>query len=162
MKQKRWLPYLIGILICLGVGILAGILSRGGIDEYQASVIQPSLAPPAFLFPIVWSVLYILMGISAARIWLTDQSAARRKGLILFVIQLVVNFCWSFIFFNWQAFELAFLWLLLLWGLVSWMIITFRMIDKTAARLQLPYLLWLTFAAYLSALVWLLNHEMYL
>ena len=85
------------------------------------------------------------------------HSAERSKGLNLFVTQLVVNFFWSLIFFNAQAFGFAFLWLLLLWVLVLWMILTFRKVDPLAAKLQIPYLLWLTFAAYLSLGVWILN-----
>lgn len=97
------------------------------------------------------------MGIGAARIYLGAPSSARNRGLNLFVAQLIVNFFWSPIFFNAQAFGLAFLWLVLLWTLVVLMILSFRKTDKTAARLQLPYLLWLTFAAYLSFGVWYLN-----
>ena len=127
------------------------------MDGFQETVRQPSLSPPAFLFPAVWTVLYLLMGAGAARIWMAEPSELRSKGLNLFVAQLAVNFFWSLIFFNARSFALAFMWLLLLWGLVCWMIITFRKVDTKAAYLQLPYLLWLTFAAYLSAGVWFLN-----
>ena len=157
MKQMKWKPYVFWILLSLGVGLLSGLLSRPGMEAYRQTVVQPPLSPPAFLFPVVWTILYILMGISTARIYLTEPSELRSKGLNLFIIQLAVNFFWSLIFFNLQAFSLAFLWLLLLWGLVAWMIITFRQVDPKAALLQLPYLLWLTFAAYLSAGVWYLN-----
>jgi tryptophan-rich sensory protein len=109
------------------------------------------------LFPVVWTALYILMGVGAAMVRLKKPSAHRSKSINLFVAQLVINFFWSLIFFDARVFPLAFLWLLLLWGLVLWMIITFRKVDRLAANLQLPYLLWLTFAAYLSAGVWLLN-----
>ena len=105
----------------------------------------------------VWTILFALMGIGAARIYLAPPSKARSRGLNLFIAQLVVNFFWSPVFFNLQAFGLAFFWLLLLWGLVIWMILTFRKVDRTAANLQIPYLLWLTFAAYLNAGVWYLN-----
>lgn len=157
MKQIKWKPYLFWSLLSVGVGALSGLLSSPSMDAYRETVLQPPLSPPAFLFPVVWSILYILMGISAARIWLSEPSELRSRGLNLFVAQLVVNFFWSLIFFNLQAFSLAFLWLLLLWGLVAWMILTFRKVDPIAAALQLPYLLWLTFAAYLSAGVWYLN-----
>lgn len=137
--------------------MLSGLLSIPGMDGFQETVRQPPLSPPAVLFPVVWTVLYILMGISGARIWLSEPSALRSQGINLFIAQLVINFFWSLIFFNLRSFPLAFLWLLLLWGLVGWMILTFRKVDPTAALLQLPYLLWLTFAAYLSAGVWVLN-----
>ena len=111
-------------------------------------------SPPEILFPVVWGVLYALMGISAARIYLSPPGRNRSKALNLYVIQLVVNFFWSLIFFNAQAYGFAFLWLLLLWGLVLQMILTFHKVDPAAAYLQIPYLLWLTFAAYLSIGVW--------
>lgn len=97
------------------------------------------------------------MGIGAARIYMAPASAARFRSLALFLAQLVANFFWSIIFFNLRAVGFAFLWLILLWILVLWMILSFRKVDQTAARLQVPYLLWLTFAAYLNLGLWLLN-----
>ena len=157
MKRKNWKVYAFWIGLSLGVGALSGLLSRPGMEGFQETVAQPPLSPPAILFPIVWTLLYTLMGISAARIWLTEPSELRSRSINLFIAQLVVNFFWSLIFFDARSFPLAFLWLLLLWGLVAWMIITFRKIDSRAALLQVPYLLWLTFAAYLSAGAWVLN-----
>ena len=157
MKQMKWRPYVFWILLSLAVGALSGLLSRPGMEAYRQTVVQPPLSPPAFLFPVVWSILYILMGIGAARIYLSEPSELRSRGLNLFIAQLAVNFFWSLIFFDLQAYGLALLWLLLLWGLVAWMILAFRRVDPLAAFLQLPYLLWLTFAAYLSAGVWYLN-----
>ena len=127
------------------------------MDTYSQTILQPPLSPPGWLFPLVWSPLYGLMGIGAARIWQTPPSKMRSLGLNLFIAQLVVNFFWSPIFFNLQAFGLAFFWLLLLWVLVLWMILIFRKVDPLAAKLQIPYLLWLTFAAYLNFGVWYLN-----
>lgn len=124
---------------------------------YGQTVIQPSLAPPGWLFPVAWTLLYALMGIGAARIYQSPPSKARSLGLNLFITQLVVNFFWSPIFFNLQAFGFAFFWLLLLWGLLLWMMLIFRKVDPLAAKLQIPYLLWLTFAAYLNFGVWYLN-----
>lgn len=157
MKDKRWKVYGVWIAISVLTGVLSGVLSREGMMIYSQTAVKPPLAPPAVVFAVVWTILYILMGISAARIWLSEPGAVRSKGLNLFVVQLVVNFFWSIIFFNLQSYELAFMWLLLLWGLVVWMIFTFRKIDTTAALLQVPYLIWLTFAVYLSAGVWILN-----
>jgi tryptophan-rich sensory protein len=157
LKRKNWKVYVFWIGLSLGVGMLSGLLSRPGMEGFQETVAQPPLSPPAILSPIVWTLLYTLMGISAARIWLSEPSELRSRSINLFIAQLVVNFFWSLIFFDARSFPLAFLWLLLLWGLVAWMIITFRKIDSRAALLQVPYLLWLTFAAYLSAGVWVLN-----
>lgn len=157
MKDSKWKVYAFWIGLSLGVGVLSGLLSAPGMEGFQETVQQPLLSPPAILFPVVWTILYVLMGIGAARIWLSPSSELRSQGINLFIAQLTVNFFWSLIFFNARSFPLAFLWLLLLWGLVAWMIVTFRKVDPLAAWLQLPYLLWLTFAAYLSAGVWVLN-----
>lgn len=157
MKKRTWKTYAFWILLTEAVGGLSGWLTRDGTKLFNETVIQPPLSPPAFLFPIVWGILYALMGISAARIRTAEPSPERNRGMNLFIIQLAVNFFWSLIFFNAQAFGFAFLWLLLLWGLVLWMILTFYKVDPIAAWMQLPYLLWLTFAAYLSFGVWYLN-----
>ena len=124
---------------------------------FSETVNQPPLSPPAWLFPVVWSILYVLMGISATRISLAPDSPQKKQGLNLFIIQLVLNFFWSLIFFNLQAYGLAFLWLVALWITVFLMILSFRKADPVAALLQIPYLIWLTFAAYLSFGVWYLN-----
>ncbi len=155
--KKHWKVYAFWILLSEAAGGLSGWLSREGMQVYEDTVTQPPMSPPMFLFPIVWGILYALMGISAARIWLAEPSKNRSRGLNLFIAQLVVNFFWSLIFFNLQAFGLALLWLVLLWVLVLGMILTFRRVDPLAAWLQVPYLLWLTFAAWLTWGVWRLN-----
>lgn len=155
--KGTWKPYLLWILLAEAAGALSGWLARDGMQLYAQTIAKPPLSPPGWLFPVVWTLLYALMGIGAARIFQAPASKARSLGLNLFVTQLAVNFLWSPIFFNLQAFGLAFFWLLLLWVLVSWMILTFRNVDPPAAKLQIPYLLWLTFAAYLNFGVWYLN-----
>lgn len=157
MKNKSRNAYIVFVLISLGVGVLAALLSSGGTQLYNGSLVKPPLSPPAVVFPIVWTVLYTLMGISAARIWLSPESAERRRGLNIYIAQLIVNFFWSLIFFNAQAFGFAFFWLLLLWVLILWMILSFYKTDKLAALLQIPYLLWVSFAGYLNFMIWQLN-----
>ena len=124
---------------------------------YASIVEKPPLSPPGILFPVVWTVLYALMGIGAARGAAAPESKGRSRALNVFVVQLVVNFFWSLIFFNAGAYGFALAWLLLLWVLVGVMIVLFRQVDKAAALLQLPYFLWVTFAAYLNYGVWRLN-----
>ena len=157
MIFKKWKPYVIWILIAEGVGLLSGLLSSRGMELYSASITKPPLSPPAILFPIVWTVLYALMGIGAALIWQEEPSKERSRGLNLFVAQLIVNFFWSLIFFNARGFGFAAVWLILLWALVLLMILEFRKVRPLAAWLQVPYLFWLTFAAYLNIGVALLN-----
>ena len=156
MKRNRK-PYLIWILLAEAVGALSGWLSRDGMKIYGVTIAKPPFSPPGWLFPVVWTLLYALMGIGAARVYLSPTSRIRSRGLNLFIAQLTMNFFWSPIYFNLQAFRAAFFWLLLLWVLVLWMIFTFRKVDSLSAKLQIPYLLWLTFAAYLNLGVWLLN-----
>ena len=157
MRLKKWKPYLLWIGITEAVGALSGWLTREGNKLYEQTAIKPKLSPPGVVFPIVWGILYALMGFSATRIYQASPSSARSRGLNLYIVQLVVNFLWSLIFFNAQAYGFAFLWLILLWVLVLAMILTFRKVDPLAALLQIPYLLWLTFAAYLNWGAWKLN-----
>lgn len=155
-KQKRR-TYLFWILFTEGVGALSGWLSRDGMKLYSETAIQPPLSPPMILFPIVWGLLYLLMGIGAARIWMAAPSPDRSRGINLFLTQLILNFFWSLIFFRAQCYGFALLWLLVLTALVLWMILSFRRTDSFAAKIQIPYLIWLVFAIYLTAGVWVLN-----
>ena len=155
--RQHWKTYAFWILLCEAVGGLSGWLTREGTRIYQATVAQPPLSPPPLVFPIVWGILFALMGIGAARIYRTPPSGRRTRALAIFLLQLLFNFFWSIIFFNLQAFGFALLWLAALWGLILWMILAFARVEKTAALLQIPYLLWVTFALYLNAGVWVLN-----
>lgn len=157
MKNKSLQSYGFWILLAEAAGLLSGFLSREGTVIFQETAIQPPLSPPAILFPIVWTLLYALMGIGAARVSNAPDSKARSRGLNLFIAQLIVNFFWSLIFFNARAYGFALLWLLLLFVLVLWMTLEFRKVDPLAALLQIPYLLWLAFAAYLNYGVFLMN-----
>lgn len=146
MKQK---PLLISLLISLGTGVIAGFLTSGSMEKYQ-EMYRPPLSPPGWVFPIVWLILYTLMGIAAYRIYMKNPKA---ESLKLYLIQLAVNFLWPIIFFNlgWQLFAAA--WILLLWYLVFVLIKEFARIDRGAAKLLIPYLIWLTFAAYLNIVI---------
>lgn len=157
MKNKVWKTYALWILLTEAVGALAGWLTRRGMQVYDATIVQPALSPPNAVFPIVWGILFALMGIGGARIYLLPVSEARTRSLRLFGVQLAFNFLWSIVFFNFQWFGFAFFWLLILWLLILWMIFSFYHIDKTAAWMQVPYFLWVTFAAYLNYSVWMLN-----
>lgn len=157
MKHHTWKIYAAWILLAEAVGGLSGWLTRDGAKAYSESIIQPPLSPPALVFPIVWGILFALMGIGAARIYLAPPSRERTNSLRIFLLQLAFNFFWSILFFNLQAFGAALVWLLILWGLILWMIVTFRKVEPLAAWMQIPYLLWVTFAAYLNYGVWMLN-----
>ena len=115
MKRTNWKTYTFWIGLAEAVGLLSGLLSRNATASFGMSALQSPLSPPAIVFPIVWTILYALMGISAARISLTPSSPQRSQSLNLFVTQLIVNFFWSLIFFNAGAYGFALLWLMLLW-----------------------------------------------
>ena len=157
MKSNKWKCYAAWILFTEAVGGLSGLLNRSAMEVYNDSVLKPPFSPPALVFPIAWTLLYALMGISASRIWLRAESLGRSRSLRLYLLQLGFNFFWSFLFFSFQAYGLAFLWLAVLWLLVVRMILSFYETDRPAAWLQLPYLLWLLFAACLNLGVWKLN-----
>ncbi len=157
-KKRTVAAYAISIAIALGVGGLSALLTMGNMELY-GEVRQPPLAPPAILFPIVWTVLYVLMGISAAMIY-TDESAPRVErtaALMPYWASLFVNFFWSILFFNFRAFLPAFIWLLLLEFLIVMTIISYRRINTVAAYLQIPYAIWVAFAGYLNLAIWMLN-----
>ena len=157
MKRKELKPYIYWVILVESVGALSAVLSVEGMKTFMQQTAQPPLSPPGWLFPVVWTLLYALMGISAARIWLLPDSKERKWSLNLFTIQLILNFFWSLIFFNAQAYGLAVVWIIALWVSVLLMILQFHKVDHLAAWLQVPYLVWLTFAAYLTVAIWLLN-----
>lgn len=157
MNLKRYKPYIHGILLCEAVGFLSGLLTREGTQWFNTYANQPPLSPPAVVFPIAWGLIYALMGIGIARIWLHPDSVQRSKAINAFVSQLILNFFWSLIFFNAKAYGLAVIWIIILWITVLVMILRYHKLDSIAAWLQIPYLIWLTFAAYLALGVWLLN-----
>ena len=157
MKRNTWKIYALGIALPEAVGALAGLLTREGTRRYAETILKPPLSPPPIVFPIVWSVLYALMGVGAARVYLTPDSETRTQGLRLFLIQLFFNFVWSFLFFSFQAFGFAFVWLAILFALIVMMALTFYQADRSAGLLQIPYLLWVFFAGILNLGVWMLN-----
>ena len=150
--------YVISVAIALGVGGLSALLTSGNMDIYSR-IEQPPLAPPPILFPIVWTILYVLMGISAAMIYEEKDRKPDevRNALTVYGISLFFNFFWSIIFFNMQAYLFAFVWLVALWALILLTIIKYYRIKPIAAYLQIPYLLWVTFAGYLNFAIYILN-----
>ena len=154
MKKPRYILWIAAVEF---VGILSSLLSRQGMMLYRETVKKPPLTPPGTVFGIVWTVLYALMAIGAARVCAAPDSRARQKALNEFIIQLTLNFFRSLIFFNVRRYGPALLWLVILWVFVVRMICAFRKTDSPAAVLQIPYLVWVTFAVYLNYGVWILN-----
>ena len=150
--------YIYSILIALGVGGLSALITSGSMDIYK-EINTPPLSPPSVLFPIVWSVLFVLMGISAAMVYNAESALVRERNsaLLTYGLSLIFNFFWSIIFFNMRMYLFAFIWLIILWLLILLTFIKYYRINKLAALLQIPYLLWVTFAGYLNLGIYLLN-----
>lgn len=153
MKRK----YLFWIIFVEAVGGIAGFLTREDTKIYAASVIKPPYSPPAIVFPVVWTILYALMGISAARVYAAPESPERTKGLRIFMLQLGINFAWCFVFFTFQVFLFGAVLVAVMIGLVASMALYFKRVDTLSAYLQIPYIMWLIIAEYLSLGVWYLN-----
>ncbi len=154
---KKIFSYVIGIAIPVAVGLLSALLTKDSMDIYK-TIVKPLLAPPGVLFPIVWSVLYVLMGVGSTLVY--NSGAGKREKRIAFIfygLQLAANFFWSILFFNQRLFLASFILLVLLWALIIGMVVSFYKVNKTAALLQIPYLLWVTFAGYLNLAIYLLN-----
>mgnify|MGYP003510948402 FL=1 len=155
--QSKTKTFLFFTAIPLLVGIVAGLLTRGSMETFSR-LNQPPLSPPGILFPIVWTILYTLMGIASYLVY----SSGKEKGeinnaLLIYFLQLAVNFFWSIFFFNLEWYTFAFFWLVLLWVLIFYTIRLFYPISNTAAYLLIPYLLWVTFAGYLNLGIAALN-----
>mgnify|MGYP005611330479 CR=1 FL=1 len=153
MKNRN--IYFFFMAVSLLIGAVSSLITSENMSIYS-SVETPALSPPSVIFPIVWTFLFTLMGISAARIYIASDNKWN-ISLTVWAAQLAVNFVWSIIFFNYQAFLFAFIWLILLWTLILAMIILFYRRDKIASLLQIPYFLWVTFAGYLTISIYLLN-----
>ena len=156
MKQNTK-SLILNIAAPLAVGALSAWLSGGGMQAFS-QMNKPPLSPPGWLFPVVWTILYTLMGIA---MWLVQTSGAEpqkiKKATRVYILQLIVNFFWSIIFFGAEAYLFAFLWLLLLWVLIIVTMVRFYDIRPLAGELLLPYFLWVTFAGYLNLTIYLLN-----
>lgn len=150
--MKKWF---LSILLPLGVGGLAGFLTRDSMAVYS-QVRQPPLAPPGWVFPVVWTILYLLMGTAAY--WAGESpGSGKGQGRLAYGVQLALNFFWPILFFRLQWFGVSFLWLLLLLAAIGWTMAAFSRTSRRAAKLLIPYFLWTLFAGYLNLGIYLLN-----
>lgn len=161
-KKINVLKLIIAIIIPLAIGMLSSFITKDAMLSFNAMK-KPPLAPTGILFPIAWTILYILMGISSYIIYVYDAKndsmslRIKNKCLSLYAIQLVFNFFWSVIFFKFKLYIFAFAWLVILWILVFKLIIDNKKINKVASYLLIPYLAWMTFAGYLNLGIAVLN-----
>lgn len=155
--MKLNLPKFIGsILLCLFTGALGSFFTTSAITTWYADLSKPPFNPPNYIFAPVWTILYILMGISLYLLW-TSNKKGREKAIRLFLIQLALNFFWSIIFFGMHSPRLAFVEIILLWAFIFLTIRASLPVSKTAAYLLYPYLAWVTFATVLNLFIAILN-----
>ena len=154
MKIK-WKQLIACIIIPLLVGGVSALLS-GGMSDFE-NVIKPPLSPPGWLFPVVWTILYILMGIASYLVLQSNFVYRKKSALSVYALQLFFNFFWSIIFFGFELYWFAFIWLVILYVLIIINAVLFYNINRAAGWLLIPYLLWVTFAGYLNFAIALLN-----
>lgn len=156
-KLATFTPILVSIFIAQGAGLLGAVFTMSSLQSWYPTLVTPEWNPPSWVFGPVWTILYTLMGISAYLIWKTPQKAPRKTALTLYGIQLLLNALWSILFFGFQNIGLAFAEILILWTTILLVMILFWRIHKTAGLLLLPYLAWVSFAAFLNYTLWQLN-----
>lgn len=156
MEKQRLTNILLFIVGTELVGAVSAILAGGGFGTFYGTILQPPLAPPGWLFPVVWAVLYAVMGFSAYLVW-SSKKPGRGRALLLFMAQLAVNFLWSPVFFGLKWFGVAAVLALVLLALAGGMVFCFFKVNQLAAFLNIPYLAWLLYASYLAVGVWFLN-----
>ena len=155
--MKNLFLLLLCIFIVLGIGFLSGIATMESVNSWYITLIKPSFNPPNYLFGPAWTILYLLMGISIYLIIISPASKEKNKAILFFCIQLILNFCWSFIFFYFKLLGIALVEILILWIFILLMIIQFKKVKPFSSYLQWPYLIWVTFASILNASIFYLN-----
>lgn len=154
----QWKKLVVCLLLPLAVGGLAAFLTRNSMDLF-AMVKKPPLSPPGWLFPVVWTILYLLMGFASYLVLVAEKPG--RTAWKFYLAQLAFNFVWPILFFHLQMYLLSFVWLLLLWILILVTILWFTRSSRLAGYLLIPYLLWVTFAGYLNVGIYILNQNMH-
>jgi translocator protein len=147
----------VSLVLPLGVGAIAGLFTAKAVPEWYASLNRPSFSPPNWLFGPVWTALYMLLGISLFLIWKLDSGKERNLAIFVFLLQLVLNFGWSFIFFYFKMIGFALFEIIILWMTIVLMLFLFYKIKPIAAYINIPYLLWVTFATILNSAYYFLN-----
>ncbi|CAN5178927.1 TspO/MBR family protein [soil metagenome] len=158
MKNIRIKPFIISLFVCFSAGAIGSIFTASSIPTWYATLNKPFFNPPNWIFGPVWTTLYFLMAVSLYKVWINKTNTNNKNiALICFGSQLLLNTLWSIIFFGFKSPFLAFITIIILWILILQMIISFYRIDKNAGLLQIPYLLWVSFAALLNFFIMILN-----
>lgn len=157
MKANQIVKLIISILLPLGIGGIAGMFTTQAIPGWYSMLNQPSFNPPNWVFGPVWTTLYTIMGISLFMIWKLDTGKQRNQAILIFMVQLFLNFGWSFFFFYFKMIGVALINIVALWIMIVIMLIRFYKIKPLAAYINIPYLLWVTFATALNVAYFFLN-----
>jgi len=158
VKAKDFIAAVMFVVLCFLAGALGSVYTYPSIPTWYAALNKPYFNPPNFLFGPVWTLLYLLMGISAAIVWSkSDKNKSVDTAINIFMLQLGLNTLWSIIFFGYHRLFFALVEIILLWLAILWCTIAFFKISKPAGWMMIPYILWVSFAAVLTASVWLLN-----
>ena len=157
MNKSQIIKLVVSLILPLGVGAIAGIFTAKAVPEWYASLNRPSFSPPNWVFGPVWTVLYILLGISLFLIWKLESGKERNLAIFVFLLQLLLNFGWSFIFFYFKMIGFALFEIILLWMSIVIMLFLFYKIKPMAAYINIPYFFWVTFATLLNSTYYFLN-----
>lgn len=159
MRKLHVIKLIVALAIPLAVGGISAALSAKGMASY-GDMEKPPLSPPAWVFSVAWTILYLMMGFAFYCVWVAEADTKKKTmALVLFGVQLVMNFMWSIVFFRWEFYLVAFVWLMIMWCMVILTAIRFFRINRLAGLMLIPYILWLTFAAYLNLGAYVLSHK---
>jgi len=157
MSTSHIIKLAVSIALPLGIGAIAGLFTAQAVPEWYATLNRPSFNPPNWVFGPVWTMLYFLLGISFFLIWKIEPGKERNLAILVFLLQLLLNFGWSFFFFYFKMIGVALVEISVLWTSIVVMLILFYKIRPMAAYINIPYLLWVTFASVLNAGYYILN-----
>jgi len=157
MSKANIFKLLVSLTLPLGLGAIAGLFTAEAVPGWYETLNRPSFNPPNWVFGPVWTTLYILMGISLFLIWKQSAGKERNLAILVFLLQQALNFGWSFIFFHYNMIGFALIEIIFLWISIVMMLVLFYKIKPVAAYINIPYLLWVTFATILNAAYYLLN-----
>jgi benzodiazapine receptor len=157
--MQKILRIFLVVATCLVIGYLSGLVTRESITTWYPTLVKPVFNPPNWIFAPVWTILYIMIGVSGGMIWnrIETDEANVKKAFKFFILQLALNALWSYLFFGLHNPLLALIEIVLLWFMIFETYTQFKKIDKVAALLLIPYLAWVSFATVLNASIWWLN-----
>jgi len=157
MNKTLIFKFVVSLLLPFSLGAIAGMFTAQAVPEWYSTLNQPSFNPPNWIFGPVWTTLYLILGFSFFLIWKQERSQHRNQAILIFFVQMVLNFGWSFLFFYYHLIGFALLEIIVLWATIITMILVFYRVKPLAAYLNVPYLLWVTFATVLNAGYFFLN-----